>query len=530
VIWALLAAALSGLWLARGALVRRLVRWRLGPFRVVVSRVDERAPVRLTGERRVAVIGGGVAGISAASALGGRGYRVTLFEANAYLGGKLGSWPVQPAPDRTEWVSHGYHAFFRHYYNLNRFLDALGLRHGFRAISDYRILLAGGGEISFGNLERTPGLNLLSMVTRGLVGLRYLMSAPARDLMGVFLEYQAGHVEPWLDRMSFAEFDRLVKLPPRLKVAFSTFARAFFADESRMSMAELVKAFHFYFLGHDGGLIYDYPVHDYEVSLLKPIRGHLASLGVATRLSSPVSTLAWRDGLFRVNGEWFDRVVLAADVAGARRVLSTASGLEGLDRRLSSLEPGQRYAVLRLWLDRAPRGGLPVFVVTERHRVLDAITFLDRAEAESEDWVREHGGSVMELHSYAVPDDVPDQAVRDELLDELTHFLPELRVATVRHEHLQLRRDFTAFHVGMSVERPETESGVPGLYCAGDWVRLPFPAMHLEAAFSSGLWAANRILEADGLREELVESVPLRGLMAGVRAPRARQALLPREA
>ena len=50
--------------------------------------------------------------------------------------------------------------------------------------------------------------------------------------------------------------------------------------------------------------------------------------------------------------------------------------------------------------------------------------------------------------------------------------------------------------------------------------------MLMEAAFSSGLVAANRILAADGLREELIESVPLRGLMAGIPESQARKKLL----
>jgi isorenieratene synthase len=109
---------------------------------------------------------------------------------------------------------------------------------------------------------------------------------------------------------------------------------------------------------------------------------------------------------------------------------------------------------------------------------------------------------------------------------DLERFLPELAGATVRHEHFQLRRDFNAAHLGMNERRPGTDSGVEGLYCAGDWVKLPFPAMLMEGAFSSGLLAANRILASDGLREEPVESIPLRGLLAGIPQSPARKRLM----
>lgn len=510
----------------RRAVVRALVRWKLGRDRIAVNVVDVSRPLRLETPKRVAVVGAGLAGLSAATTLAARGYRVTLYEAASYIGGKVGSWPVQLAPGITEHVSHGFHAFFRHYYNLNRFLDSLGVRERFRPISDYRILLPGGSQISFDDREKTPVLNLLSMAEQGLYSLRDAFKAPTRDALGVFLEYDPEATPRQLDHLSLAELDRRARLPPRLKMAFNTFARAFFANEDKLSMAELVKGFHSYYLGHAGGLVYDHPTEDYEAAFLRAVRERLTGLGVALELSSPVGGLVRDGGRFIVRSKPYEAVVLATDVVGTRRILSGSAGLDGLDPRLLELEPGERYAVLRLWLSEAPREGLPSFVITERHALLDAISFVDRCEAESARWVRERGGSVVELHCYAVPDSFADEEVGPALLEELKAFLPELTRADVRHQVLQLRRDFPAFHVGMAARRPGADSGVEGLYCAGDWVKLPFPAMLMEAAFSSGLVAANRIFARDGLREELVESVPLRGLLAGLPQSPARKKLL----
>jgi isorenieratene synthase len=106
----------------------------------------------------------------------------------------------------------------------------------------------------------------------------------------------------------------------------------------------------------------------------------------------------------------------------------------------------------------------------------------------------------------------------DIMKGELFDYLPELRRAGIVGEHLQVNRNFTAFHTGMRAQRPCVETEDPRLVLAGDWTALPVPAMLMEAAVTSGLAAANAILRQEGVREEPVYSVPLRGLLA--RSPR----------
>lgn len=509
-----------------GDLLRWLIPRRLGGYRQVVSPVDPTQPLRLQGEKKVAVLGGGLAGIAAAATLGERGYQVTLYEKRAQLGGKLTSFPVRVG-DEEVWISHGFHAFFRHYYNLNHFLDRLGLRRSFRAIDDYVILTPHGEALAFGALEPTPVLNLLAMAQKGFFRWDQILFGPAKDHLGIFLEYDPERTFKELDHLSFADFAQVAALPPRLKLAFNTFSRAFFADEDKMSLAELVKCFHFYYLGHDGGLLYDFPTKDFEAALWTPIRRHLQGHGVELRLGRAVGKLGKTNEGFIVDGERFDQVVLATDVVGARAILESAPGLSGLSDDFRQLRPGQRYAVWRLWIDRDVRAGLPVFVITDRQVMLDAVALYHHLEDESRAWVAQHGGAVIELHSYAVPDRIADEAtIRHQLLAELVTFFPELKQAHILHQHLEVRRDFTAFHVGHHQRRPTSRSGVPGLHFAGDWVKLPFPAMLMEAAFASGVVAANQVLESDGLRSEVLYTVPRRGLLAGLpRNERARRTL-----
>lgn len=508
-------------------LLRALIKRRLQHYRIPVNVVDASRPSKLEGSRRVAVLGGGLAGLTAAITLARRGFEVEVFEANGHLGGKLGSWKVSLGADGEAWVSHGFHAFFPNYFNLDRFLGSMALRSGFQSIGEYVILGVDGAQVRFGKLETTPVFNLIALAKAGVYRFGDVLKAPARDLFGVFLEYDERETFEKYDRVSFADFDRLAKLPPRLKLAFNTFARAFFSDEDKLSLAELIKSFHFYYLSNDGGLVYEYPRHDYEPAFLAPMRAELERHRAKVRLSTPVTSLAKTATGFEVNGSAFDRVVLATDTVGARAIMTQASGLDAaVQERFAALTPGQRYAVLRIWTDKDIREGLPPFVITDRVKVLDAFATYHRFEQEAQAWTKVHGGAVLELHCYAVPEELTPEQVKQGLLDELVQFFPEVKGLTIKHEAFQLHRNFTAFHLGMGAKRPEVESGVPGLVCAGDWVKLPFPAMLLEAACASGLCAANVLLREAGLQEELVESVPRRGLMAGLPQPPARKLLI----
>jgi isorenieratene synthase len=206
-------------------------------------------------------------------------------------------------------------------------------------------------------------------------------------------------------------------------------------------------------------------------------------------------------------------------VVGSRSI-ADASGFikdENPDsfQKLSGLKASQRYSVLRLWMDRALEQELPFFIFTDRVKLLDSISLYHNLEDASAEWAKKTRGGVFELHSYAVPDDVPDKAeIRKHFMEELYAYLPELKAAKILYEYHQLRDDFTAFHTGLYARRPTHDPGINNLYLAGDWVKLPYPAMLMEAATTSALLSANAILTNEGLRPEPVFSVPLRGLFA----------------
>ena len=522
--WFVLALGLIAGWLiARTGWVAKafggLIERRLGGYRQEAQTIDPALPRVASGEvPRVAILGGGLAGIGAAASLGERGVDVTLFEANEYLGGKIGAWTV-PVEDGEQTIEHGFHAFFRQYYNLNRFLDRLGLRESFREIEDYLILDAERQPLSFGDVETVPALNIVDLGRRGFFRWRDVIPRRTRSRLDSFVRFDMEQTYQSLDEVSFGRFCDEAGLPVELRVSFRTFARAFFSDEADLSTADVLRAFHFYYLSHDHGLMYDYPTGDYETTLLAPIRAYLEAHGVELRLSSPVQGVG-RGGRrrFRVADEEYDWVVIAADIPGMQSIVDGSPWLSETNPEfvadMKALRTSHGYAVWRIWIDRDVHPGLPTFINVDRKRVLDSVTLYHRITDEARTWADARGGAVLELHSYALPHDIGSEPdLRRVFLEELGYYFPELRDLTISSEALQVRHDFPAFAPGQRAHRPEPKLPVEGLLMAGDWVRLPYPMTHMEAAFTSGLVCANAILDTLGLQQEPIFTVAPRGLL-----------------
>ena len=54
----------------------------------------------------VIVVGGGLAGLAAAAALGGAGFDVEIHEARGFLGGRATSFPVSPSEESSEVIDN----------------------------------------------------------------------------------------------------------------------------------------------------------------------------------------------------------------------------------------------------------------------------------------------------------------------------------------------------------------------------------------------------------------------------------------
>ena len=218
-----------------------------------------------------------------------------------------------------------------------------------------------------------------------------------------------------------------------------------------------------------------------------------------------------------------DAVVLATDIAGLQRIVEASPGLcdAAWRARIKRLRTAPPFLVQRLWLDRPVARDRAAFLGTAGHQPVDNISVLERYEREADDWAQRCGGSVVELHSYAVESAQPANA----MLNRLHELYPETADARVVHERLLRRNDCPLFAPGTYAQRPSVLTPQPGLLLAGDGVRIDLPVALMERAATTGWTAANEILQQWGIAGHELTTVPIRGRSALLRNLAGRERL-----
>lgn len=461
------------------------------------------------------MVGGGLAGVAAATRLAEEGVGVTLVERQDALGGRLGGWTDRLRDGTLFSMDRGFFAVARQAKNTRSLMSRVdpGLA-GLSAVEGYALLGPGGAVRSLDGLPRRPPFNVLELLRRApSTRLRDLARTDLRKATRLFaFDPESTHRE--LAGTSAKDLLASIGLPEGAgRALFGVLASASFDPIDRYCAAELVGNIDFLLGGHTDGLVMEAPSAPPGAALWPALERHLESHGAEVRRRADVLEIE-RNGTgwhVRVRSRGVssvvkaDAVVLAAHIPGLKRIAGASPSLGPVAASLASLEVSLAQVVWRLWLDRPVAAERPAYGSVSAMGLLGAVVLLDRIGTRSERWAARSRGAVVELHAHAVSESMSESTVRRDLLAGLNTVYPETRSATVIDERFLRKQESPAFRPGSHASRPTVTTALDGIYLAGDHVKLPFHAAPMERATASGFLAANTILAGWGKRTQPVE-------------------------
>jgi squalene-associated FAD-dependent desaturase len=454
---------------------------------------------------RVAVVGGGLAGLAAGCALAGSGFHVTLFERRPYLGGRASSYQH---PGTGEVVDNCQHVLLGCCTNLIQFYERLGVEDKIRWY-DQLTFLEPGGRASVISPSKLPAplhnapaflrAACLDLSDKLSIGMAMAALAPGmpRDTGESFMAWLRRHQQtkqaierfwkPVLVSALNEELDRM-SVPYAAQVVRESFLKS--AAAGRMGVPTV------------------------PLTELYSVAGdYIAARGGEVRCRSSVECfLSEHDQVkLRVSGEetTFDFVVFAVPFDVLSRVLPQTPDAEPLRRVLARFETSPITGI-HLWFDRQ---------ITD----LDHAVLLDRTiqwmfhKSKLLGRTESGNGSYVELvvSSSKTLVEKSRAEIVELALVELREFFPGARDANlVKSTVIKEIHATYSPRPGVDVYRPRSETVWPRVFLAGDWTATGWPAT-MEGAVRSGYIAAESVARVAGMRDALflVPNLPASGFM-----------------
>jgi squalene-associated FAD-dependent desaturase len=436
----------------------------------------------------VIVVGGGFAGLSAATSLAARGVRVTVLEARPTLGGRAATFTDPVTGER---VDNGQHVLIGGYVETFRFLRRIGTASDvYLQPSLEADIVDRDGRMSRLSCPPLPApFHLVGGVLRWdalawrdrLAPWRVLRDVlgPTAASAGAVAPGRAGRsgetVREWLLRRG--QTPRLIEL---LWEPLAVAALNQPIDEAAADPFAAVLRRMFGWRRRDAAL--GFPLKPLEELYAAPARAFIEARGGAVRLNAPARIHAAAGLLVRVRDEEMaaETVICAAPWFALPGIFvePPAALLPVLDA--AARTAASPIVTVNLWFDRVVTRGMFLGLPGRTMQwVFDKRTLF--GEASSHVSLVSSGAEAIVARSNH---DLIEIAKR-----ELEAALPAARGAAIRRAVVVRERHATFSVAPGQPARPPVHTPVPGLFLAGDWIATGLPAT-IESAVAAGHLAA----------------------------------------
>jgi zeta-carotene desaturase len=430
------------------------------------------------------IVGGGLSGLACAAALGKAGFKVDLFEARGFLGGRATSYPLNSS-EGAETIDNCQHILLRCCVNLLDFYDRLGVRGDIQFHKTF-YFIEPGGRVSTMRSGVFP--KPFHFTESFLTGIHFLDLRDKIAIGRALLTLRRERARPDLDNITMLDWLRQKRQPPRAIERFwrQVLVSAVNEDLERMAARHGFQVFWLGFLARRDS---------YEMGVPAVPLAQLYSAETWERIGNVRLHLRCSVDRLRASNGTVEAVATRAGDATADYYIAAAPF-----ERLGSLLPELNLDLRRfthspitgihLWFDRK---------ITD----LPHATLLDRTIQ----WMfNKAEGRYLQLVVSASRSlvDMPRAEVIDLAVRELAEFFPAVREARLEKAHVvkEVRATFSA-QPGLEACRPAPETSIRNLFLAGDWTRSGWPAT-MEGAVRSGYIAAEAVLRAAGQPQQVL--------------------------
>eukprot|EP00979_Chaetoceros_neogracilis_P004283 scaffold755_cov222-Chaetoceros_neogracile.AAC.4 len=466
-------------------------------------------------KKTVAIIGGGLSGLSCAKYLSDAGHAPSVYEARDVLGGKVSAWQDEDG----DWIETGLHIFFGAYPNMMNMIAELDI-HDRLQWKIHQMIFAmqelPGEFTSFNFIPGIPapfnfGLAIL-MNQKMLTLAEKIQTAP--PLLPMLIEGQS-FIDAQ-DELSVTEFMRKYGMPERInEEVFIAMAKALdFIDPDKLSMTVVLTAMN-RFLNESNGLQMAFLDGNQPDRLCEPMKQHIEARGGKVNMNSPVKEIVTNDDgsinhLLMRSGEKViaDEYVSAMPVDIVKRMTPKKWQNIPYFRQFDELE-GIPVINLHMWFDSKLQGvdhlcfsRSPLLSVyadmstsckeyydPEKSMIELVFAPCSPIAGGNTNWIAKSDEEIIDATMGELARLFPTEIANDEKWPATKNQGPDGKAKLIKHSVVKVPRSVYAAVPGRNKYRPSQTTPIPHLTMAGDWTSQKFLGS-MEGAVLGGKLAA----------------------------------------